>query len=178
MLDLAASLAPLVPVVLGHATVPGRRNALVLLATALLLCGDGLFGAGRSLGKRVFGLRAQALRAHRPANVREGLVRNAIFAAAVAPALFGVGLQICAVLLAFAFVSEAAVALRPLSRDLGQRRIGDLLAHTQVIDARTALRLPLAKAIAERAVAPAPLASRAARTFRTSPSKDTACASP
>jgi hypothetical protein len=59
-------------------------------------------------------------------------------------------------------VVEAAVALRPLTRDLGQRRLGDLVAGTQVIDGRVALGLE-ARPVTNRAPAPAPLASRAAR---------------
>src|SRR5438067_1310730 len=57
----------------------------------------------------------------------------------------------------------SAVALRPLTRDLGQRRIGDLLASTQVVDGSIALGLGL---VAPRDASPAaaPLvSSRAAR---------------
>jgi len=59
-------------------------------------------------------------------------------------------------------VLEAGVALRPLTRDLGQRRLGDLIAGTQVIDGRVALGLET-RPVTNRAPATAPLASRAAR---------------
>jgi hypothetical protein len=61
---------------------------------------------------------------------------------------------------------EAAVALRPLSRDLGQRRLGDLLAGTQVIDGRVALGLH-SPGVRNAAPTTAPLASRAARQKET-----------
>ena len=67
-----------------------------------------------------------------------------------------------AVALACIIVLEAGVALRPLTRDLGQRRLGDLIAGTQVIDGRVALGLET-RPVTNPAPATAPLASRAAR---------------
>jgi uncharacterized RDD family membrane protein YckC len=114
-----------------------------LLSLALILCSDALFGTGRSLGKRAFGLRVLQLATRRPAGISACLKRNAIFAAALLPALAGsahpvaVSLAVLAVLLAI----ETGVALRPLTRDFGARRLGDLIAGTQVIDASIALGL-------------------------------------
>jgi len=114
-----------------------------LLSLALILCSDALFGTGRSLGKRIFGLRVVLLATRRPAGISECLRRNAIFAIALLPALAGAAhpialtLAVLAVLLAI----ETGVALRPLTRDFGARRLGDLLAGTQVVDASVALGL-------------------------------------
>ena len=104
--------------------------------------------------------------------MRESVLRNGVFMLAVAPMLAGAPPQLSGAALACIVVLEAGIALRPLSRDLGQRRLGDFIAGTQVIDARLALGLE-ARPLAKASAAPAPLASRAARQ------KDsTACASP
>jgi uncharacterized RDD family membrane protein YckC len=144
-----------------------------LLSLALILCSDALFGTGRSLGKRAFGLRVVQLSTRRPASISACLKRNAIFAIALLPALAGsahpiaVSLAVLAVLLAI----ETGVALHPLTRDFGARRLGDLIAGTQVVDASVALGLkePVAQAAAP---AGAGLATpRAARNrFEESPS--------
>jgi len=157
-LDLCVALAPLLLM---------REHALAgeLLSLALILCADALFGTGRSLGKRAAGLRVVQLATRRPAGIAACLRRNAIFAVALLPALLGiphpvsVTLAVLAVLLAV----ETGVALQPLTRDFGARRIGDLVAGTQVIDASIALGLkePLAQGPARTAAGLA--ASRAAR---------------
>jgi hypothetical protein len=108
----------------------------------------------------VFGLRTIQLARRRPAPTVAGMKRNAIFAVALLPAVFAAGaigryeaLGTLAVVLAL----ESAVALRPLARDVGQRRIGDLWAGTQVIDASIALQLPAPVAVPpERAFAQPP----------------------
>lgn len=163
-IDLLIALAPVVLAPRGH------PHAGELLCAALLLFGDSLFGAGRSLGKRLAGLRVMVLATHRPAGVRESVLRNLPFALAVVPAAFGATRPIFAATLACIVVLETYVALRPLTRDLGQRRLGDLLAGTQVIDGRVALGLQ-APAVRGAARATAPLASRAARK------EESACAS-
>jgi len=142
-----------------------HARAGALLSLALLLCADALFGTGRSLGKRAAGLRVVQLATRRPAGIAACLRRNAIFAVSLLPALFGaahpvaVTLAVLAVLLAV----ETGAAFQPLTRDLGARRIGDLIAGTQVIDASLALGLkePVAKNAARTAAGLA--ASRAAR---------------
>ena len=158
MIDLCVALAPLV-LARDHARAAG------LLSLALLLCADALFGNGRSLGKRAAGLRVVQLATRRPAGIAACLRRNAIFAVSLLPALFGaahpvaVTLAVLGVLLAV----ETGVAFQPLTRDLGARRIGDLFAGTQVIDASLALGLkePVAQKPAHAAAGLA--ASRAAR---------------
>ena len=156
--DLTVALAPIL-------LMREHARAGELLSLALILCADALFGTGRSLGKRAAGLRVVQLATRRPAGIAACLRRNAVFAVALLPALFGaphpvaVTLAVLAVLLAV----ETGVALQPLTRDLGARRIGDLIAGTQVIDASIALGLkePVAQ---NPARAPAGLAaSRAAR---------------
>lgn len=119
--------------------------AFTLFGAALLLCGDSLFGPGRSLGKRLFGLRTIHLATRRPAPTLAGMKRNAIFALALLPAVVAIGplgryeaLGTLVVVLGL----ESIFALRPLARDLGQRRSGDIWAGTQVIDASIALQLP------------------------------------
>lgn len=145
VVDLGIGLVPLLFV---------REHARTgeLLSLALILCSDALFGTGRSLGKRAFGLRVVSLATRRPAGITECLRRNAIFAIALLPGLAGaahpiaVSLAALAVLLAI----ETGVALRPLTRDFGARRLGDLLAGTQVIDASVALgiKAPVAQTAA------------------------------
>jgi uncharacterized RDD family membrane protein YckC len=168
-IDLLVALAPLVLVPRGH------PRAGEILAGALLLCGDSLFGPGRSLGKRLTGLRVLKLATRRPSGTRESMARNAIFTVCLVPAVFGVPLPISLGALAVALALEAGVALRPLTRDLGQRRLGDLVAGTQVIDASIAIGLTAPRP-AETPRAAAPLASRAA--YAPPPERDSACASP
>jgi uncharacterized RDD family membrane protein YckC len=165
-IDLLIAVSPLLLVPRGHPL------ATALLCGALLLFGDALFGAGRSLGKRLAGLRVMVVASRRPAGVRESVLRNGLFVLGLVPALAGATPEIGAAALACVVVLEAAVALRPLTRDLGQRRLGDLFAGTQVIDGRLALGLE-ARAVSNAAPATAPLASRAARE-----EDARACASP
>ena len=163
-IDLLVALAPLLLVPAGHPV------AVSLFAAALLVFGDSLFGAGRSLGKRLAGLRVMVLATRRPSGVRESVLRNLVFVLGLAPAFAGAPSPLPAVALACVIVLEAGIALRPLTRDLGQRRLGDLIAGTQVIDGSIALGLP-APVARETPRATAPLASRAARK------EETACAS-
>ena len=164
VLDLVVAAAPLFLAPRAH------PRAGPLLAAALILFGDSLFGAGRSLGKRLSGLRVLTLATRRPAGVRESVLRNALFALAAVPAAIGAPPLISLLSLGCIVLIETGVALRPLTRDFGQRRIGDLLAGTQVVDARLALGLPAAAVKSARA--PAPLASRAALE------KEAKCVSP
>ena len=152
--DLLVALAPLLLVPRGH------RLWGEWLCAALLLTGDGLFGPGRSLGKRVAGLRVMSLATRRPAPLRATMLRNAVFAVTLLPALLGAGVQVSAAALLCALALEGLVATRPLTRDLGRRRLGDLLAGTQVVDASIAAALPAS--LGEARAAPAPFASRAA----------------
>ena len=166
-IDLLIALAPLLLVPRGH------PRAGEILSAALLLCGDSLFGPGRSLGKRLAGLRVVVLSSRRPAGTRESMLRNVIFVLGLLPAVLGATVLFSAGALGCIALIEAGVALWPLTRDLGQRRIGDLIAGTQVIDGSIALGLR-APAARETPRTAAPLASRAAR------SKENAapCASP
>jgi uncharacterized RDD family membrane protein YckC len=152
--DLLIAVAPLLLVPRGH---PLWGEAL---CAAFLLCGDSLFGPGRSLGKRFAGLRVLSLASRRPAQLRESLLRNAVFAVTLLPALLGARVQVSAAALLCVLALEGFVATRPLTKDFGRRRLGDLLAGTQVIDASLALGLP--SAVRETPAAPAPFASRAA----------------
>jgi uncharacterized RDD family membrane protein YckC len=133
-----------------------REHARIgeLLSFALILCSDALFGAGRSLGKRAFGLRVVLLTTRRPAGISACLRRNAVFAVGLLPALLGSPRPIATTVavLAVLIAIETAVALKVLTRDFGARRLGDLFAGTQVIDASIALGL---KAPVMQATAPA-----------------------
>jgi len=155
--DLLIALAPLLLVPRGH------PQAGELLCAGLLLFGDALGGQGRSPGKRVAGLRVLVLSTRRPAQVCESILRNVIFAAALLPALLGAPVQVSAAALLCALAVEGGVSTRPLSKDLGRRRLGDLIAGTQVIDASLALGLkePVAQSAARAAAGLA--TSRAAR---------------
>jgi hypothetical protein len=101
---------------------------------------------------------------HRAVDAASGLAaslrRNALFAVALLPALLGARPRLLwtLALLCAASLLELAAILRPLTRDLGQRRLGDLAAGTQVIDASLAVGLP-----APRKPAPHPTASLASR---------------
>jgi uncharacterized RDD family membrane protein YckC len=149
-IDLGVAFAPLLLVPRGH------PRAGEWLSLGLLLCNDSLFGPGRSLGKRLAGLRVIAL-SGRSANIRESILRNAIFALGLLP----LNPPFCAIAFAAISAFEAGIALRPLTKDFGRRRIGDLLAHTQVIDASIAIPLATPRPVEARPAA-APLASRAA----------------
>jgi uncharacterized RDD family membrane protein YckC len=155
-MDMGVALLPIFLAPRGH------PHAGEVLFAALLLYGDSLFGPGRSLGKRVLGLRVVKLATHRAAGMRDSVLRNLPFALAVIPAVFGASRPIFALALCCILAVEALVTLRPLTRDLGQRRLGDLLAGTQVIDTRVALGLDTNPAVKPARVS-APLASRAAR---------------
>jgi len=164
-IDLLVALAPLWLVPRGHPI------AAALFSGAILFFSDSLFGAGRSLGKRLAGLRVVVVATRRPAGMRESVLRNGLFVIGIAPELAGAAPQTSAVALLCIIILEAGVALRPLTRDFGQRRLGDLVAGTQVIDGRVAIGLP-ERPVTNGARATAPLASRAAREEET-----TACAS-
>jgi uncharacterized RDD family membrane protein YckC len=140
----------------------GHPHAGELLFAALLLYGDSLFGPGRSLGKRILGLRVVVIATDRPSGMRDSVLRNLPFALAVIPAVLGASRPLFILALGCILAVEALVALRPLTRDLGQRRLGDLLAGTQVVDTRIALGLDTDPAVKSARVS-APLASRAAR---------------
>ena len=164
-IDLTLAAAPLF--------LASRLRAVAFLSALLLLFADALFGEGRSLGKRLAGLRTIVLATEKPAGFRASAERNAIFVLALIPAVAGAPLLVSAAELTAILLLESFVALRP-TRDLGQRRFGDLFAGTQVVDGRVALGAELRKV---RAVAPAaPLASRAARTSQDH--TGAACASP
>ncbi|HXN81203.1 MAG TPA: hypothetical protein VN883_01930 [Myxococcales bacterium] len=173
-LDFLLAFSPLV-------LVPATRvTAGLMLSAALLLCGDRLFGPGRSLGKRFAGLRCIVLSTRRPAGLAASLRRNGLFAFALLPAFLGARPRLLWTLslLCAASLLELAVILRPLTRDLGQRRLGDLVAGTQVIDASLAVGLP-----APGQPAPHPTASLASRaaldTVVTPPlAEEPECASP
>lgn len=172
--DFAAALAPLLLMPAAHAT------AALAMSAALLACGDRLFGPGRSLGKRVAGLRCVLLPTRRPATLLASLGRNAIFVGALVPAALGTRPRLAwtLALLAAASLLELTTMLRKLTRDLGQRRLGDLAAGTQVVDASLPIELPSPARKGLRAAAP--LASRAARAhgLPRSLAEDRACASP
>lgn len=172
--DIALPLA-----LVGIAPVLHARIAFTLFAAALQLCSDSLFGPGRSFGKRVFGLRTVLLETRRPAPTLAGMKRNLPFALALLPALLpnpyarweAVGT------LAVVLALEAAFALRPLAREMGQRRLGDLWAGTQVIDASIALQLPAPTPVRTPRALAQPPAVRQERPAARHP-EEPACASP
>jgi uncharacterized RDD family membrane protein YckC len=173
-IDFLLAFSPLV-------LVPATRiTAGLMLSAALLLCGDRLFGPGRSLGKRLAGLRCIVLSTRRPAGLAASLRRNALFAFALVPAFLGARPRLLwtLALLCAASLLELAAILRRLTRDLGQRRLGDLAAGTQVIDASFAMGLPAPGQAARHPSAS--LASRAALHAVAPPqlAEEPECASP
>ena len=125
---------------------PTRRPIAALIAMAIVLCGDRLFGPGRSLGKRLAGLRVIVVKTRQPGGITASMRRNLWFAASLLPlAIHSQNIYITfSAIIGIASI-EAAIALLPLTRDLGRRRLGDLLAGTQVIDASIPLALAAAK---------------------------------
>jgi hypothetical protein len=120
------------------------------------------------------------LATRRPAPLFATLKRNLPFAAALLPGLLpGPSSRFVALAaLAAALGVEALVALRPLARELGQRRLGDLWAGTQVIDASIALQLPVSSPAlrpAQRALAAPPARRQRAASIKTKP-EEAACA--
>jgi uncharacterized RDD family membrane protein YckC len=160
--DLCIGVLPLVLVPGGH------PRAGALLSAILLVAGDSLFGTGRSLGKRAAGLRVISLRTRRPAGIEACLRRDAIFAAAPLPALLGAphALLVTTVALLAVCALEAYIALRPLTRDFGHRRLGDLFAGTQVIDGSIALGVAQATHADSRPATAPLVSSRAARDLQ------------
>ena len=139
---LCDTLAAAIPFAL-----PGvARPIAVLVAAALVLCGDRLFGPGRSLGKRLAGLRVIVVKTRQPGGITASMRRNLWFAASLLPlAIHSQNIYITfSAIIGIASI-EAAIAVLPLTRDLGRRRLGDLLAGTQVIDASIPLALAAAK---------------------------------
>ena len=110
--DLLLAVTPLLLV---------HSRAGEILAAALLLFGDSLFGPGRSLGKRLAGLRVIAL-SGRPANQRQSFLRNGLFLFGLLPACFGQAPSLALAAFACVCAVEAWIALMPMTRDLGQRR--------------------------------------------------------
>lgn len=164
LVDLPLCLAPL------WLAGSGYPVASSLAAAALLLSSDSLFGPGRSLGKRLFGLRAIVLRTRRPGGWRSSAWRNLIFVCALVPAFSGASfVAVLEVLVAVAAL-EALVALQPLTKDLGQRRLGDLLAGTQVIDASIPLGLDAEAPVRARPPA-TPLSAAPQKAARAAPSE-------
>jgi len=172
--DVAVALTPLW-------LAPAHERINALLCVALLLFGDSLFGPGRSLGKRLFGLRVISLAARRPAGLGAGVRRNAVFAAASLVSMAGTPHWVFGLAgLALALAVESAVALMPRNRDvLGRRRLGDLWAGTQVIDASIALKIEVPKPFRraeQSALTAPPAASRKPQAASTA--EEPACASP
>jgi uncharacterized RDD family membrane protein YckC len=123
-IDLMLALAPLLLVPAGHPV------AVALLSGAVLLFGDSLFGPGRSLGKRLAGLRVMVLATLRPAGVRESVLRNGLFVLGLAPAFAGAPRRPRGRAGSCVIVLEAGRAAAP-TRDLASGASGDLIAGTR-----------------------------------------------
>ncbi len=91
-----------------------------------LLIGDGLFG-GKSLGKKLVGLRVVSATSHEPCTIRDSILRNSIF---------GVGYLLTAVqwLGWFFLLFIAAFEFIVLLGNRDGKRFGDELAKTLVLD--------------------------------------------
>ena len=176
--------------------VRNRPVVSALCAVALSLCNDRLFGPGRSLGKRLFGLRCVMLESRTPSGIIASMKRNAAIGLALFPAAGGDrrGPLLAAIALLVVIISETVAVLAPLQRiqNLGRRRIGDVAAGTQVIDASIPLLLavPLLPAVPAAALgSPQRVARAQARPLEARPGpgardaplgrpEGTACASP
>lgn len=91
-----------------------------------LLIGDGLFG-GRSLGKKLVGIRVVSAANQRPCTIRDSIIRNSIFGAAY---LFSRMIWFGWVLVLLVAVFEFIILLG--NRD--SMRVGDEMAKTLVLD--------------------------------------------
>ena len=140
--DTLLGVSPLALILVGQPVAAG------LACVAFALCNDRLFGPGRSLGKRMFGLRCIVLETRQPAGLTASMKRNAAIALSLLPAASGDSrsLWLSATALAVVAVSETLAVVAPLQRivNLGRLRIGDYAAGTQVIDASIAIGLPVA----------------------------------
>ncbi len=112
-------------IVIGLARFPDVLG--VLAASGYILVRDGLFGGGRSVGKKLVGLRVvSAEGAETAVSYRESVIRNAPLAAACILVLIPyVGWILTAVV-------AAAEGLTSLGDERGMR-IGDMLARTMVV---------------------------------------------
>jgi uncharacterized RDD family membrane protein YckC len=93
---------------------------------AYLLIGDGLFG-GRSLGKRLVGLRVISAVSQKPCTIRDSIMRNSIF---------GIGYLFSAFLW-FGWIFVLLVSAFEFIVLLGNKehmRLGDEMAKTLVLD--------------------------------------------
>jgi uncharacterized RDD family membrane protein YckC len=142
--DTLLGVSPLALILVGQPVAAG------LACVAFALCNDRLFGPGRSLGKRLFGLRCVVLETRQPAGLSASMKRNAAIALSLLPASSGDArsLWLSATALLVVAISETLTVVAPLQRivNLGRLRIGDYAAGTQVIDASIALGLPVAPA--------------------------------
>lgn len=93
---------------------------------AYLLIGDGLFG-GRSLGKRLVGLRVISAVSQKPCTIRDSIMRNSIF---------GIG-YLFSKFLWFGWIFVLLVSVFEFIVLLGNKehmRLGDEMAKTLVLD--------------------------------------------
>lgn len=98
----------------------------ILAGLAYVLVADGFTG-GRSIGKRLIGLQTILPRTREPAGFKESIIRNLpITAAQVAYYIPYIGWMFSLVILSFE-------GLLILGNEQG-RRLGDEVAHTQVLD--------------------------------------------
>jgi uncharacterized RDD family membrane protein YckC len=98
-----------------------------LAGLAYILIADG-FAGGRSIGKRVVGLQTMRLDGREAAGFRESIIRNLPFGAAqIVFAVPYIGWLVSVAILAFE-------GLLIIGNEQG-RRLGDEIAHTQVLDA-------------------------------------------
>lgn len=91
-----------------------------------LLVGDGLF-EGRSLGKKLVGLRVVSADSHQPCTFRDSILRNSLFAVGyLISKVFWIGWILIIIIAALEFLVLMG------SKD--KMRIGDEIAKTIVID--------------------------------------------
>ncbi len=152
-------LARLVDLALAFALAQAGHELGPLLAVVYLLLADG-FMHGQSIGKRIFGVRTMVPSRRVPAGYRESLLRNSPFALV---ALFYVVPLWWLLLLVAGLPIVGFETYRVVSDRLGVR-MGDVLAETQVVDAKVISKIEVVTTHALTTVsAPPGSSARAAR---------------
>ncbi|NWF75372.1 MAG: RDD family protein [Nitrospirae bacterium] len=123
---LVRSVAKILDFIIIAAAIEILPKAGFLAGLTYLLVGDGLFG-GRSLGKKLIGLRVISLETYKPCSFKESILRNSTLAVGY---LFYKVIWIGWIFILFAIIFEFIILIG--SKD--GMRIGDEIAKTIVIE--------------------------------------------
>lgn len=123
---LVRTVAKILDLILIAAVVEVVPKAGFFAGLAYLLIGDGLFD-GRSVGKKLIGIRVVSADTHSPCTFKESILRNSTFGAG----------YLLSKIVWIGWIFIAAIALFEFVLLIGskeQKRLGDEIAKTIVID--------------------------------------------